>query len=302
MLKIKPYYGVIVKRVVIYYHAYMKNNGLVSVIITTKNEEDVINKILESIVKQSYNNIEIILVDNNSTDKTITIAKSFSKVKIFQYGPERSSQRNYGAKQAKGKYLIFLDADMKLSPDVIKECVRAAKASDKIGSVVIPEQSVAYTFWEKVKGFERSFYNEKGDSITDAARFFKRGVFDKASGYDETITGPEDWDLPETIRELGYKDGRISEKIFHRERATSLFVLFKKKFYYGLHAHKYLQKHKISIISPKTVYFLRPLFYKSWRRLLAHPLLASGMIVMLFTQTAGGGLGYLIGRIRSIRL
>ncbi len=279
----------------------MKNKGLVSVIITCKNEDDVIKKILNSIQKQTYKNIEVILVDNHSTDNTLKIAKGFKKVKIYQWGPERSAQRNYGAKVSVGEYLLFLDADMKLSPDVVEECVKVAKSSKKIGSVVIPEQSVAFTFWEKVKAFERSFYNEKGDSITDAARFFKRGVFEKAGGYDETITGPEDWDLPETIRELGYKDGRISEKIYHRERATSLLVLFKKKFYYGLHAHKYLEKHNIPIVSPQTVYFLRPLFYKSWRRLISDPLLAMGMIVMLLTQTAGGGLGYLIGRIRSIR-
>lgn len=276
----------------------MKKKDLVSVIITSKNEVDVIGKLLKSIIKQTYKNIEVILVDNHSTDNTLKIAKSFKKVKIYHWGPERSAQRNYGAKVSSGEYLLFLDADMYLSPNVIKECVVVAKSRAKIGSVIIPEQSVAYSFWEKVKGFERSFYNEKGDSITDAARFFKRQVFEKAGGYDETITGPEDWDLPETIRELGYKDGRILEKIYHRERVTSLPVLFKKKFYYGLHAHKYLEKHNIPIVSPKTVYFLRPLFYKSWRRLLTHPLLALGMIVMLLTQTAGGGLGYLLGRIK----
>lgn len=275
----------------------MNTQALVSIIITTKNEADVIEALLKTIVKQTYSKIETLVVDNDSTDKTIETAKTYP-VNIYKYGPERSAQRNYGAKKARGKYLLFLDADMRLTPKVIAECVRAAGQTKGIGSVVIPEQSIAFSFWEKVKAFERSFYNEKGDSITDAARFFPKKVFLKAGGYDETITGPEDWDLPETIRELGYKDARISEKIFHKERATSLFTLFKKKFYYGLHAHKYLEKHSIPVVSPKTIYFLRPLFYKSWRRLLDHPSLALGMIVMLFTQTLGGGLGYLIGRIK----
>ncbi|MBI2018527.1 glycosyltransferase [Candidatus Daviesbacteria bacterium] len=278
----------------------MKKKDLVSVVITTKNEEDAISNLLESITKQTYKNIEIILVDNNSEDNTLKIARRFKKVKVYNWGPERSSQRNYGAKKSFGEYLLFLDADMKLSPKVVEVCVKITKSKKNIGSVVIPEQSEAYMFWEKVKAFERSFYNEKGDPITDAARFFKRSVFEKAGRYDETITGPEDWDLPETIRELGYKDGRISEKIYHRERATSLIALFKKKFYYGLYAHKYLRKHNIPIVSPKTVYFLRPLFYKSWKRLLSQPLLALGMIAMLITQTLGGGSGYLIGRIRKL--
>ena len=60
----------------------MKNNPLVSVIITTKNEQDVIGDILESIKKQTYQNSEIILVDNYSSDKTLKMAKEFTK-KVF---------------------------------------------------------------------------------------------------------------------------------------------------------------------------------------------------------------------------
>lgn len=277
----------------------MKKQDLVSIIITTKNEVGVINDLLYSITEQTYRKIEVILVDNNSTDDTIKVAEKY-KIRIYQFGFERSSQRNYGAKKAKGKYLFFLDADMRLTPKVVLNCLKTINKDERIGAIEIPEQSVAYFFWEKVKAFERSFYNEKGDSITDAARFFPKKIFWEAGGYDETITGPEDWDLPETIRELGYKDGRISEKIYHRERAISLLVLFKKKFYYGLYADRYLKKHNIPIVSPKTIYFLRPLFYKSWKRLLTHPLLAIGMVIMLFTQTIGGGLGYLIGRVRKL--
>lgn len=270
----------------------------VSIIITSKTEGDVIKALLLSATNQTYKNIEVILVDNNSTDNTLKIAKEFKKVKIYNFGPERSAQRNYGAKKSKGKYLLFLDADMKLTQRVVEECVEKINSGKKIGGIAIPEESVAHSFWEKVKSFERSFYNENGDPITDAARFFPKEIFEKAGGYDETITGPEDWDLPETIREMGYKTDRINEKIYHKERATSLRSLFKKKFYYGLHAHKYLQKHNISLVSPKTVYFLRPLFYKSWRRLVSHPMLALGMIIMLFTQTLGGGLGYIVGRLK----
>lgn len=277
----------------------MIKKSLVSIIITSKDEEDVLEDLLESIKKQTYKKVEVILVDNNSEDNTLKIARKFKGIKICNFGPERSSQRNYGAKESSGDYLLFLDADMRLSPKVVEECVRVVTSKKNIGCVVIPEQSVAFSFWEKVKAFERSFYNINGDPITDAARFIKKKVFIKAGGYDETITGPEDWDLPETIRELGYKDGRISEKIYHRERSSSLVPLFLKKFYYGLYADRYLKKHGIPIISPKTVYFLRPLFYRNWRRLLSHPLLATGMVIMLATQTLGGGLGYLIGRIKN---
>lgn len=269
---------------------------MVSIIVTTKNEESVLGTLLESISKQSYKNIEVILVDNKSTDNTLKIAKEFD-VKCYTFGPERSAQRNFGAKKSKGKYLLFVDADMKLVPKLVENCIKAATL-DNVSAVVIPEESIAEDFWGKIKAFERSFYNEQGDIITDAARFFKRDVFFKVGGYDESITGPEDWDLPETIRKKGYKIGRIKEKIYHFEQKISLVGLFKKKFYYGLTAHKYLRKQKIGVFSPKTIYFLRPVFYKNWRKLLENPFYSLLLFLMLFVELVAGGLGFIVGKIR----
>lgn len=282
----------------------MKKKSSVSTIITTKNEEAVIENLLKSIVKQTYQNIEIILIDNNSNDKTLSIVKKFKKIrqascfaiKIYQQGPERSAQRNFGAKKAKGDLLFFLDADMELTPKVVEDCVRKIYQENAEG-VVVPEESKWTNFWGEVKAFERSFYNEKGDSITDAARFFSRKIFNEVGGYDESITGPEDWDLPDRVKEAGFKIARSTEVVYHHEQEISLLTLFKKKFYYGLNAHKYLSKHKIPVISPKTVYFLRPLFYKNWTKLVRHPVLSISMICMLLVELIGGGLGYVVGRI-----
>lgn len=271
--------------------------ALVSVVITSKNEARVIGNLLRSINKQTYKNIEILLVDNNSTDDTLNIVGKYKQVKVYQKGPERSAQRNFGAKKASGDFLFFLDADMELTSKVVEDCVREIY-QEKAEGVIVPEESKWTNFWGKVKAFERSFYSEKGDPVTDAARFFSKKIFDKAGGYDETITGPEDWDLPDRIREAGYKIGRSKEKIYHHEQEISLLTLFKKKFYYGLNAHKYLSKHSIPIFSPKTVYFLRPLFYRNWTRLLKHPILSLAMVIMLLVQLLGGGLGYVIGRAK----
>lgn len=269
---------------------------LVSVIITTKNEQKSLGRLIESVNSQTYPKIEIVVVDNYSTDKTKEIAKKFN-VSFYQYGPERSAQRNFGAKKSKGDYLFFLDADMELTPKVIEDCVNVV-INEKVDGVVVPEESRWTNFWGKVKAFERSFYNEKGDPITDAARLFKSEIFLKVGGYDETITGPEDWDLPDRVREAGFQIGRSNETIYHHEQEISPKKLFKKKFYYGLNAHKYLTKHKIGVFSPKTIYFLRPLFYKNWFKLIKHPVLSAAMIYMLSIELLGGGLGYLFGRFK----
>lgn len=271
----------------------------VSVIITSKNEAEVIGNLIRSLKKQTYKNLEIILVDNNSTDNTVKIVKKFG-IKIYNFGPERSAQRNFGARETKGEFLFFLDADMKLSPAVVGECVQVCTSDRKIGALFVPEISIALNFWEKVKAFERSFYNEEGDEITDAARFFKREAFEKSGGYDEAITGPEDWELTGKIKSSGYKTGRIRSVIYHYERVNSLFSLANKKFYYGLRSHRYLSKQNVPAISPKTIYFLRPVFYKSFDKMIAHPILSAGMFVMLTIELFAGGWGYLIGKVKKL--
>lgn len=262
-------------------------NSLVSVIVTTKNEELVIENLLKSIKKQSYSSIEIIVVDNSSVDKTVEIAKKYTK-HVFEKGPERSTQRNYGAKKAKGKYLLFLDADMELSTRVIEGCVGKIQSSG-FGGVIIPEESVGIGFWANVKAFERSFYI--GDDITEAARFFDRSAFLWLSGFDENITGPEDWDLSMRVQKaLGL--GRAKSLIYHNEEHLSLWKLMKKKYYYGKKASVYLSKNKISSLSPQTIFFLRKAFYKNPQKLIAHPILTFGMICMLLLETIAGGFGY----------
>jgi glycosyltransferase involved in cell wall biosynthesis len=270
--------------------------GLVSVIVPAYNEERVIEKLMLSLKRQSFKRIEIIVVDDNSSDGTVAVAKKYTRSVYTRKHAERSIQRNFGARQARGEFFVFLDADMELTSNVILECVELIGKNKTVGGVIIPEKSVARTFWEKVKAFERSFYNNNGDQTTDAARFFRREAFEKVGGYDETITGPEDWDLPESTKKKGYKIGRIKSKILHNERIFNLFSLMKKKYYYALKSHTYLKKQNISVFSPKTIYFLRPVFYKNWRKLISNPILSIAMFVMLLFEQLAGALGYLVGK------
>jgi len=274
--------------------------NLVSVIIPTYNEAQVIERLLKSIKQQTYSPIETILVDDGSHDSTVKIGRKFTKNVFKRKHAERSVQRNYGAKKSKGQYLLFLDADMELSPKVIADCVKTVQENKKTGAITIPEESVASSFWERVKAYERTFYNLEGDEQTDAARFFTREAYKKAWGYDETITGPEDWDLPERIRKLGYEISRIQSKIKHYERVQNPIKLAKKKFYYGLKSYRYFEKHNIPLVGQKTVYFLRPVFYKNWKKLLTNPVLAISMFTMLGFEQIGGGLGYLIGKYKNL--
>lgn len=270
----------------------------VSIVITTRNSGSTLEPLLESIDTQSYRNIEVIVVDNSSSDETINIAKLYTKL-IYQKGPERSAQRNFGAKKASGKYLMFLDSDMILSKNVVKECVEIFKKESKDwGGIVIPERSFGEGFWAKAKILEREI--NEGESYFEAARFFPNKIFWEFQGYDKNLTGPEDWDLPQRIAKK-YQIGRTLSYILHNEGKLQLFLLARKKYYYGLSLHKYLSKQKISIIGPKTIYFLRPAFYKYWHKLISQPVITFAMIIMLLVESFAGGLGYFIGRIKNER-
>lgn len=276
----------------------MNKEYKISVIITTKNEGRNIGRCLKAIQKQTYKNFEIIVVDNNSSDDTQKIAGKYTK-NVYSKGPERSSQRNFGAQKSHGKYLLFIDADMELSPNILAECMSHISSESNVGGIVIPEIAIGKNYFEKVKAFERSIYNESGDQFTDAARFFPKDVFEKVGGYDESITGPEDWDLPDSVRKKGYKILRISSTINHYEYIPSLFALFRKKYYYAKRAHRYLKKQNIQVVGPKTVYFLRPVFYKHWRKYISHPFLFFGMIILLTGELISGGLGFIEGKIKN---
>lgn len=264
---------------------------IVSLIITTKNSNRTLEDLFKSIKDQSYKRFEIILVDNGSVDATLETAKKYTSL-LFQKGPERSSQRNFGAKKAKGDFLFFLDSDMVLTPDVIKQCVEVIRRGENCGGLVVPEKSFGEGFWSKAKILEREIH--AGEDYFEAARFFPKSIFFEFQGYNKALTGPEDWDLPQRISKK-YKISRIKSYILHNEGNHTLFGLAKKKYYYGLSAYKYLKSQKMSVFNKRTIYLLRPAFYKQWKKLVSSPLTAVGMFIMLLVETISGGLGYLIG-------
>jgi glycosyltransferase involved in cell wall biosynthesis len=114
-------------------------NPLVSVIIPLYNAEKYIAETIENVLKQTYSNIEIIIIDDGSTDKSLSIAKSFEgeKVKVFsQLNKGASAARNYGLREAKGDFIQFLDADDLLSDNKIEEQVNLL-ISSKANSIAV---------------------------------------------------------------------------------------------------------------------------------------------------------------------
>jgi glycosyltransferase involved in cell wall biosynthesis len=274
------------------------SSPLVSVVVPTKNSAAYLGLCLRSIDEQSYKPIELIVVDNNSNDNTKIIARSFTK-KVYNYGPERSAQRNLGARHAKGKYLLFIDSDMVLTPRVVEGCVNKISKQPGLKALIIPEKSFGIGFWAKCKALERTFY--EGLDWMEAARFVNREVFNKVGGYDESNTGTEDYDLPQRIEVVFPKPiGRINEVINHNEQKLNLIKTCKKKYYYGQNVMTYKDKseNKYRFQLQASPFQRYKLFFSKPAKLFKEPLTGLGMLFMKICEFTSGGAGYLVGRIR----
>lgn len=111
-----------------------------SVIIPTLNEEKYLPKLLDDLVKQKEKNFEVIVIDGGSEDKTEEMAKGYRDyLSLFFYQNQKrnvSSQRNFGAAQAHGKYLIFLDADSRIFSTFTRIAAKTIKKEK--GLIFIP--------------------------------------------------------------------------------------------------------------------------------------------------------------------
>lgn len=252
----------------------------VSVIITTKNEEKNIGNCLNSIKQQNYpqDEIEIIVVDNKSTDKTKEISLEYTD-KVFEKGPERSAQRNFGVESAIGEYVMYLDADMILHEDVIKDCVESVNGDKSIIALYVTEIVMGEKFFSKVRRFERSFYDA---TVVDCARFIKKSSFQQVGGFDENLTGPEDWDLDKKLRGIG-KIALIKTPIYHNEAEFDLGKYLSKKGYYAKKFDDYIAKWGKDDEDLKKQFGLYYRFLGifiedgKWKKLFMHPLLSFGM-------------------------
>ncbi len=261
------------------------SNPLVSVVITTKNEEKHIGNCINSIINQTYENIEIIVVDNDSIDKTKEIAKTYTK-KVYDKGPERSSQRNFGMiDKAEGEYVMFVDADMTVEPILISECVEQIIPIGVI-ALHIPEVVIGEKFFSKVRRFERSFYD---GTVVDGARFFQKDMFVKVGGFDLTMSGPEDWDIDKKIKQTGGKIHLLTgSHINHNEGEFNLKAYLDKKSYYANSFDTYIEKwgKDDADVKKQLGFFYRfiGVFIENgkWKRFISHPILAGGLKYLRF--------------------
>lgn len=264
----------------------MNKFPLVSVVVSTRNSQKYLKRALQSIKKQTYKNWELIVVDNFSADKTVEIAKKFTK-KVFRIGPERSTQYNFAVKKSHGKYIYRIDSDFVVEPNVITECVEKCERDGLDAIAVHNTSDPTVSFWSRVRKLERDCYVDD-DSIV-AVRFVKKAAFDKIGGFDERMFAGEDYDLHNRLIKKGFKWGRIKSKEMHLGEVTSIWLFAKQSFRYGRNLVYYMDKYKELGQAQMTP--IRGAYFRHWKQLVTHPILTLGLIFMNLVKFTAGGLG-----------
>jgi hypothetical protein len=181
---------------------------------------------------------------------------------------------------------------MELTSDVIRECI--AEIENEFDAIIVPEFSVGNGYWAKCKALEKDWYI--GDNLIEAARFFKKSIFESISGYDSKLEAGEDWDLNQRIK-AEYRIGRTNAFIKHHEGRLSLSKAINKKCQYGKTLHKYKKKHPKEAKQQLTV--IRPAFLKNWRKLCSDPSHAVGMLFIKTCEYTAGFFGYLEAKMNT---
>ena len=198
-----------------------KENKLVSVIIPCFNQAQFISDAINSVLKQTYKNIEIIVVDDCSKDNSKNIINEFCNQNnniIFIQNKENKGviySRNIAIDSAKGDYILPLDGDDIIEQSYIEKAVKILNENSKIGIVY----SKARMFGAINKNWDLPEYNKEnilfGNCIFNCA-LFRKSDFIKAGKYKEYMKdGAEDWDLWLSFIELGIEPYRINEVLFN---------------------------------------------------------------------------------------
>lgn len=197
---------------------------LVSVIMPVYNYGSQFEKSIESVFNSTYKNIELVIVNDGSTDEYV-LSKLNSihhqNIKVLHKengGP--SAARNYGIKNSTGDYILPLDSDDRIYPNYIQMCVNILNKNPKISPVYCDTHHVG-----EMQGMEsRPEWSMdrliQGPFIVNCS-MFHRSAFEETEGYDEEMKGWEDYDLWIRMGQKGYEGKRIPKPLFmyfHHEK------------------------------------------------------------------------------------
>jgi glycosyltransferase involved in cell wall biosynthesis len=201
----------------------------VSILLTVRNVEQYIDKCLTSILKQTFTDFEVILVDDLSNDKTKDIIEKFTDKRIRYFRNKEllglSQSRNECVKQARGDFVFFTDGDCVVSPNWLQEGITYLKTAGYVGV----EGKTYYISKEyKPTRSDDVVENKTGELFMTCNIAYKKAIIERIGGFDKRFTYHEDRDL--ALRAL--KQGRIffnPKMVVYHQKKTLTPIQFLKK-------------------------------------------------------------------------
>lgn len=178
---------------------------LISVVIPVFNGQNTIKETVESVLCQTFQDYELIIINDGSTDSTVEVILSISdpRIKLFNYpNAGLSASRNRGVTHAKGEYISFIDADDLWTPDKLEKQLNKLQEN--------PQAVLAYSWTDYINESSKFLYS--GSHITANGNVYekllltnflengsnpliRRQVLTEVGGFDESLSAAEDWDM-----------------------------------------------------------------------------------------------------------
>ena len=229
-----------------------------SVIIPTFNAQSTLNELLNSLSNQTYNNFEIIVVDDCSTDSTAHIAKNYS-CRLIRLKENRGPAycRNIGARKASGDLLVFTDSDCKADPSWLENVSRHFSKNDVVALMGRLELLPSNFLGDSISalgfpagggiGFDKMWKVDEGgfaESLSSCNFAVRKDIFWGLGGFDETFPYPggEDSLLAYHLRRSNYKIKYCPDVVSYHEARDSFNDFLKWQFRRGVSSFIFSKK------------------------------------------------------------
>ncbi|HBB02011.1 MAG: hypothetical protein A2W86_12965 [Bacteroidetes bacterium GWD2_45_23] len=201
-------------------------NPMVSIIVPAYNAEKFIDETVRSALATRYDPIEIVIVNDGSSDATLDILEEIAEehdiVRVYtQANAGASAARNHAISKAKGSYILPLDADNRISPDYVGEAVKVLQARPEVKLV----SCEAWFFGDKNgrwRSPEFSINQLCRHNLVDNCAMYRKEDWQQVGGYCHKILGREDWDFWLSLFENGGEFVRLPiVGLYYRVRSDS---------------------------------------------------------------------------------
>jgi glycosyltransferase involved in cell wall biosynthesis len=198
----------------------------VTVVIPCYNHGEFLDETVDSVLAQTFDDFEIIIVNDGSTDPgTVALLNRYLRPRttvLHTLNGGVSSARNTGISRARGEYILPLDADDRIAPTYLEKAAAILDARPEVGIVYCDEEM----FGEREGKWDHPEYDpvaELFDNLIHPAALFRKSDWERVGGYSPSfVYGWEDWDFWVSMTELNKQVSKIPEILYYyRVRSTS---------------------------------------------------------------------------------